>query len=156
MGQFQGLVWSIWDHVLPSFISRPGRSLKFSRLSQDGLKHNSTESPLLDPARVMHGSKSHHVWPIIVSRPTNSLKFIRLSHHGLQIMSGECLLFWTMPVPLMNYVGTMLCLDSLYIKLLRDCFIIGTKLDSYLKSRKRELTPYQTLPITAYSSCYLV
>ena len=37
-----------WDHVWPTFDSKLARAMKFSKLSQDGLKHMCMKCPLLE------------------------------------------------------------------------------------------------------------
>merc|ERR1712081_75438 len=97
-----------WDHVWPSFTSRPARALKLSRLSQHGLRtlpmdcliFGTMSGPCLDHVK-------DHVWPSLTSKPARALKFSRLPKNGLRPMSTECLLIRTISGPCLDHVGTM-------------------------------------------------
>ena len=86
--------------IWPNFTSRPARALKFSRLSQHGIKPMSMECLLFGGhSRAMFGPYSDHIWLSLISRLATPLKFSRLSQHGLTPMSTEYILFRTILGP---------------------------------------------------------
>ena len=82
-----------WDHVWPSFTSRPARALKFLTLNPSGLRNISTLCLFFG---TMSGPCWDHVWPSFPSRPARALKFSTLHLNCLRPISMECLFFRTM------------------------------------------------------------
>ena len=86
-----------WDHVWPSFTSRPARALKFSTLNPNGLRTISMECLFLG---TMSGPFWDHVWPSFTYRPIRALKCSTLSPNCLKDHLYGVSIFG-------DYVGTM-------------------------------------------------
>ena len=77
-----------WDHVWPSFTSRPAIAMKFSKLNINGLRPISMECLFFG---TMSGPCWDHVWPSFTFKQARAHKFSGLSQHGLRPMSIEYL-----------------------------------------------------------------
>ena len=90
-----------WDNVWSSFAFQPGRDLKFSRLSQHGLRPNPIGCLFLGTMSVPCWD---HIRPSFTFRPARALKFSKPSQNCLKPMSIECLFLRTMSGPSWGHI----------------------------------------------------